>query len=127
MRISDWSSDVCSSDLDTLLQAVWQSADGRPADRLDLQEVDDLLDRLAMGDLLAPVGAPVDRLLEQVALHLQHAAGHDVVEGGHAFEQRHVLESARDALARRDVGAHGPALDAAKLDAALLGSEEHTP
>src|SRR3546814_8564484 len=73
-----------------------------------------------MGDLLAPVGAPVDRLLEQVALHLQHAAGHDVVEGGHAFEQRHVLESARDALARRDVGAHGPALDAAKLDAALL-------
>src|SRR3546814_2055065 len=101
MRISDWSSDVCSSDLDTLLQAVWQSADGRPADRLDLQEVDDLLDRLAMGDLLAPVGAPVDRLLEQVALHLQHAAGHDVVEGGHAFEQRHVLESARDALARR--------------------------
>src|SRR3546814_6095493 len=120
MRISDWSSDVCSSDLDTLLQAVWQSADGRPSDRLDLREVDDLLDRLAMGDLLAPVGAPVDRLLEQVALHLQHAAGHDVVEGGHAFEQRHVLESARDALARRDVGAHGPALDAAKLDAALL-------
>src|SRR3546814_3460557 len=99
MRISDWSSDVCSSDLeqqqvgfhgkgagelDTLLQAVWQSADGRPADRLDLQEVDDLLDRLAMGDLLAPVGAPVDRLLEQVALHLQHAAGHDVVEIGRA-------------------------------------------
>src|SRR3546814_6299115 len=30
------------------------------------------------------------------------------------------LESAREALARRDVGAHGPALDAAKLDAALL-------
>src|SRR3546814_8831836 len=109
MRISDWSSDVCSSDLDTLLQAVWQSAYGRPADRLDLQEVDDLLDRLAMGDLLSPVGAPVYRLLEQVALHLQHAAGHDVVEGGHAFEQRYVMESASDALARRAVGEHGSA------------------
>src|SRR5262249_32477537 len=51
---------------------------------------------------------------------LQAAAGHDVVERAHALEQRDVLERARDAAARRRVGAHLLARLAAEGDAALL-------
>ena len=42
---------------------------------------------------------------QEAALHLQGAAGHDVVERAHALEQRDVLEGARDAAARRRRGA----------------------
>ena len=48
-----------AAELDALLQAVGQLADRRLADVLDLQEVDDALDRLAMPDLLALRRAPV--------------------------------------------------------------------
>ena len=45
-----------AAELDALLQAVGQLADRHLADVLDLQEVDDLLDALAMLDLLASAG-----------------------------------------------------------------------
>src|SRR5437870_4546100 len=43
-----------AAQLDALLQAVGQPPDRRLADMLDLEEVDDLLDRLAVSELLAP-------------------------------------------------------------------------
>ena len=67
-------------ELDALLQAVRQSADGRLADVLDLEEVDDLLDFRAVRELLAARAADPDRLLDEARVHLQVAPGHDVVE-----------------------------------------------
>src|SRR3990167_2567255 len=86
-----------AAEVDTLLQPVGQAPHRRLAIGLDLEEVDDALDELAVRHLLA-LGRPQSkRLLEEVALHAQVAAGHDVVEHAHALEQRQVLEGARDA------------------------------
>ena len=52
--------------VDALLQAVGQRAHRGLADVLDLEEVDDLLDLLAVGDLLAQRRAEPQRLLEEV-------------------------------------------------------------
>ena len=71
--------------------------DRRLAIGLDLEEVDDVLDELALLGLLALGRAPAQRLLEQVAAHLQVAPGHDVVDHAHALEQGEVLEGARHA------------------------------
>ena len=51
-------------------------------------------------------GPMPQHLPEEAAMHLQIAARHDVVERGHALEQRDVLEGARDAARRRLVRAH---------------------
>src|SRR3990167_5674536 len=80
-----------------LLQAIGQLAHGRLAKRLDFQEVDDVLDVLAVADLLALGRADTQRLHQQVAFDLEVAAGHDVVDHAHALEQRQVLECARHA------------------------------
>ena len=107
-------------EFDALLQAVRQPADRRLADVLDLQEVDDLLDLAPVLQLLASRATDVDRLLEEVRVHLEVAPGHDVVEHAHALEQRDVLERARDALRRGLVRVHVAAHLAAKRDRALL-------
>ena len=93
-------------ELDALLQAVRQAADRRLADVLDLEEVDDLLDLVRGARSPRAARGRVQRLLKKVALHLQVAAGHDVVEHGHALEQRDVLERARDALRGRAMRVH---------------------
>ena len=97
-----------------------QLADRRLADVLDLEEVDDSLDRLAVLDFLALRRSDVERLPEQAGLHAQIAAGHDVVERRHALEQRDVLEGPRDALLGRLVRFHLAAPDPLVGDGALL-------
>ena len=84
-------------ELDPLLQAVGQLAHRCPADVLDLQEVDDLLDLPPVLDLLGESGPVADELPEEAAAHLEGAAGHDVVECRHALEEGDVLEGAGDA------------------------------
>ncbi len=106
--------------LDALLQAVSQPPDRHAADLLDLEEVDDLLDAVAVLDLLFHRRAMPQQLPEEPAVHLQRAAGHDVVERGHAAKQRHVLEGARDAALGRIVRSHLGARLALEGDAALL-------
>jgi hypothetical protein len=109
------------AELDPLLHAVGQAAHGRVADRLDLEEIDDLLDERAVRQLLAPGATEIDRLLERGRLHLEDAAGHQIVERGHAPEQGDVLEGAPDAVERGLMRAH-PALRLALVgDGALLG------
>src|SRR4029077_19363264 len=108
------------AELDALLQAVGKLANRNLADVLDLEEVDDALDNLAMLDLLAFSGAGAQRLPKQPGPHAQVAAGHDVVERAHAAKQRDVLESAGDALFGRLVRAHARALHALICDGALL-------
>ncbi len=58
---------------------------------------------LAVRDLLLLREAPVQRVGEEVALHLERAPGHDVVERRHPLEQRDVLERAREAQPRDGV------------------------
>ena len=58
-----------AAELDALLQAIGQLADRRAADVLDFEEVDDLLDLLAMLDLFAERRPMPQHLPEQAALH----------------------------------------------------------
>ena len=110
-----------AAELDALLQPVGQARHRRLADVLDLEELDDLLDRCAVLGLLAPGTGQLQRDFQKAGVHAQVAAGHDVVEHRHALEQRDVLEGARDAAARRRaVGAHVRQPFAAKGDAAFL-------
>ena len=110
-----------AAELDALLQAVGQLADRRLADVLDLEEVDDLLDRLAMrGSPRAARGPSRSACARRPRRILQVAAGHDVVERRHALEQRDVLEGAGDALAGGDVRRHVAAALALEGDRALL-------
>ncbi len=106
--------------LHALLQAVRQAPHRRLADGLDLEEVDDLLHLVAVRDLLAPRRAPPQRLRDQPVRNCSVAAGHDVVQHGHALEQRDVLERARNALPRGGGGMHLAPLLAPEHDAALL-------
>jgi len=99
---------------------VRQGAGGRLADRLDLEEIDYLLDEGAMAHLLAHRRPVAQRLPEEAAAHLQVAPDHDIVERRKALEQRHVLEGARDALRGRLIRAHARALAALIGDAPLL-------
>src|SRR5579883_194981 len=84
-------------ELDALLEAVGKPPHRHLADGLDLEKVDDLLHEGAMRHLLALGGAEIEGVEEEVAAHLEEAPGHDVVEGGHAAEERDVLEGAGDA------------------------------
>jgi hypothetical protein len=90
--------------LHPLLQPVGQRARPRLADGRDLQEVDDALDELPVRELLPHRGAPVERLPQEAAVHLEQPPGHDVVEHAHALEEGHVLERAGDAERRHVVG-----------------------
>ncbi len=109
-----------AAQLHALLQAIGKLADGNTPDRLDFQEVDDLLDETAMRDLLPQRGAVAQQLPEQSAAHLQRASGHEIVERRHSFEQSNVLERARDALTRRNRGTHARARPALERDASPL-------
>ncbi len=81
-----------------------------------------LLDRLAVLALLALGRAPVQRLLEQVGLHVQVAPGHDVVEHAHALEQGQALEGARHAHLGHLARVHVAEGLAAKGDLASCGA-----
>src|SRR6185503_14216986 len=109
-----------SRELYALLQAVRQPADGSLADVLDLEKIDDRLDPGPVLELLAPRGAPVKRLLQEVGFHLQVAPGHDVVEHRHAAEKRDVLESTGDALPGGFMRIHAAALAALEGNRAPL-------
>ena len=61
-------------EFDPLLQAVGELAHRHLADRLDLQEVDDLLHDTAMRDLLGQLGPPIERLRQKAGTHLDIAA-----------------------------------------------------
>ena len=60
------------------------------------------------------------QLPEQVLVHLQRAAGHDVVERGHAAKQRNILEGAGDTAIGGVVGPHLGARLAFEGDNAFL-------
>ena len=87
---------------------------------LDVEEIDDLLGAQAVLDFFLHRRAEAQHLPEQTALHAQGAAGHDVVERGHAAEQRHVLERARNAAGGGVMRAHFRPGLAAEGDLALL-------
>src|SRR5262249_12846873 len=95
-----------AAELDALLQPIRQPPHRNLADLVDAEKADDLLDRLAMLDLLALRWPPMERLPEEIALHPAEPAGHDGVEQAHALEERDVLEGAGDAHGGRLMWAH---------------------
>ena len=64
--------------------------------------------------------AEAQQLPEEIRVHLQRAARHDVVERAHAAKQRDILERARDAADRRLMRAHFRARLALEQNAAVL-------
>src|SRR6267154_2609053 len=86
--------------LHALLQAVRQRVHHLLAHVLDLEEVDDLLDYLALGDLLALAGPVIEAAGEEAGPLPEMAADEEVVEHRHALEERDVLEGPRDAESR---------------------------
>src|SRR5216683_3350355 len=112
--------------LHPLLEAVGQPPGGHLADGLDLQEVYDALDGGPVLQLLPLGRPPVDGVQEKVPTHLEQPAGHDVVQHGHALEERDVLEGPGDAEGGHVVGLElGPVL-ALEQDSSLLGVVEAT-
>jgi hypothetical protein len=104
----------------TLLDAEGQHADRLLAVGLDLQEVDDLLDRAAVAGLLPPGPAkPQQRRGDPVA-DVDVAAEQQVVQDGEVLEQLDVLEGAGDARAGDAVGLLANQLAAEEADGAPL-------
>ena len=103
-----------AAELDALAQAVGQRRGRLLAQVLQLQELDDLLARRAVPDLLALRQAPVEHAAEHARAHAHVPAEHEVVEHGQAAEQGDVLERARDA--ERGDGARPLAGDVAALE-----------
>ena len=90
-----------AAELDPLLDAVGQQADREPPPLLQLEEVDDVLDRCPV-EQLAPAGPaePGERGQHAVRVVVV-AAEHQVVQHGQVGEQLDVLECAGHARARR--------------------------
>src|SRR5262245_57868418 len=109
-----------AAEVHALLQTIGQAAHRRLAVRLDLEEVDDAFDEFAVHHLLALRAGQLQRLREQVALHLEVAARHQVVDHVHALEQGQVLERARDAHLGHLARVHVAEGAAAEADRALL-------
>ena len=97
-----------AAEIDALAQAVAERADQAVADLLDLEEVDDLLDLAPLLDLLAVRPGPVEEALHGVGLHVQMAAGHQVVDDAEAREQLQALERAPHATPGDGVVARRP-------------------
>ena len=87
--------------LDALLQPEGNDLDRRVAHVLQLQEVDGVLDQLALLHLVALGPKPVEQRRERRRAHVDVAAQQDVVEHAHAAEEREVLEGARDTQSPR--------------------------
>src|SRR3546814_16978207 len=98
MRISDWSSDVCSSDLRlrTVGADLYRDLIGGATDtarahlemRLHVaQRVVEQLDRIVAGALLHQVEGPIDAALCGRLLAVQHDAVHELA---HTSEERRV-------------------------------------
>src|SRR6266550_963462 len=76
-----------------MAQAIGQGAGGGLAHRLQIEEIDDLLDLAAMLEFLAPrAGQPVQRSRDEIVLQQVMPAVHDVVEHAHMMKQREVPE-----------------------------------
>ena len=73
-----------------------------------------------MLQLFLPGRAEVKCLAQQVAPHLEVAPGHDVVERGHAFEERDVLESPGNALHGGLMRLHALAVQTFEVNLPLL-------
>ena len=102
------------------MQPIRKLADRRFADVLNAQEVDDLFDCAAVADFLPLSRPPVKCVGEQAATHLERASRHEIVKRTHTLKERHVLESAPDALRGGLMGPHTAALLALEGDHALL-------
>src|SRR5438045_9725004 len=87
-------------EIDALLQSIRERVHDLLADVLDLQEVDDLLDHLPLGDLLALAEAVIEAAGEEPGALPEVAADEEVVEHRHDLEEGDVLEGAGDHAAR---------------------------
>ena len=77
---------------------------------LELDEFDDLLDRLALADFLAPHGRQKQHFGERIGPDAGMAAGEQIVHHRHLREQFAVLEGAGDAEPRDVVRLRGPTM-----------------
>src|SRR3546814_5625864 len=111
MRISDWSSDVCSSDLPGTIREVQQRVRTREAPPGHLEPGQDLEQRnhflLAVEEVVIEVlhGIRAERVLEVGEVVLEPRRGRQV--GGAAEHRRDAAEGAVEAAAGRYLVGHG--------------------
>src|SRR3546814_13447837 len=106
MRISDWSSDVCSSDLKRLIGEFSRDADSRKSQRLNftaLQQLEGLIIQRAVLHL-PRVGGPADLLLFDALA--EHGVGKDAARD-RAEGRDGVLASGASQDRRSDVWGEG--------------------
>src|SRR5512143_3663728 len=108
------------AELDPLSKPVGQRPHRLLPDVFDLEEVDDVLDRLPVLDLLGPGGPEEDAARQDPALHELVAAQHQVVEDGHVVEEGDVLEGPGDAQVGHLVRLHSGDLAILEVDRAAL-------
>src|SRR5512141_3131291 len=108
------------AELDPLSKAVGQRPHRLLPDVLDLEEVDDVLDRLPVLDLLGPRRPEEDPARQDAALHELVAPQHQVVEDGHVVEEGDVLEGAGDPQVGHPVRLHPGDLPVLEVDRAAL-------
>ena len=92
--------------LDDLADAVGQVDDEAVAIRLQVEEVDHLLDRLAVRELQRAHARQEQQLLDEARAPVGVAAEEQVLQHGGVLEQLDVLEGARDAAPGDLVGRH---------------------
>src|SRR5512140_120850 len=108
------------AELDPLAKAVGQRPHRLLPDVFDLEEVDDVLYRLPVLDLLVPGRPEEDAARQDPALHELVAAQHQVVEDGHVVEEGDVLEGAGDPQVGHLVRVHPGDLAVLEVDRAAL-------
>src|SRR5512141_27679 len=108
------------AELDPLAKAVGQRPHRLLPDVFDLEEVDDVLDRLPVLDLLCPGRAEEDAARQNPAFHELVAAQHQVVKYGHMMEECDVLEGAGDAQVGHLVRLHPGDFPVLEVDRAAL-------
>ena len=102
-----------AGEFDALAQAIRKRAGMLVANVLDFEEVDDFFDGGAvLGFFLLRPADPISHAAGEAGFHQMVAADHDVIEHGHAGEEREILKGAANTKVgafagaqRRDVGA----------------------
>src|SRR3546814_8366555 len=94
MRISDWSSDVCSSDLQELLFRVGEAVGLLQRALAQADEVEDLERPADVRAFLCRDGERSEVDVVQLVAELVREGHEDILENGHPAEQLQVLERA---------------------------------
>ena len=107
--------------LDPLLKTIGQAAHRGFSNRLNLEKINHMLDKLAVLDLFTLRRTDTQCLPKKGLAHMGVAPGHDVVQSAHALEKRDVLKGSGNTAGGGIMRAHLLSRLPLVGDRALLG------